>query len=104
MCYMKNRNVQRAAMMEALMFMVILALLIATILCSGCAGARPEYDSNGNIIGVTGYGFLRDLEIEQVKPDGSKFSLKSKSTSADIMRSANEVLGTITATAAKVSP
>lgn len=80
-----------------LIFAGSLALLITS-----CASATPRYDTNGNIVGVDGYGFLRDLEVKQVKPDGSSIEIKSKSTSADIMKAGNEILGTVTATAGKV--
>jgi hypothetical protein len=99
---MRNRSIKRAAICEALIFLVILGLMVAVFMTSGCAGAFPQYDMNGNIIGVTGYGFLRDLEIEQVKPDGSRFSLKSKSTTGDLMRAGNEIVGTAVNAAAKV--
>ena len=89
---------------EGLIIVAFIVLIVLACFCGGCAGATPQYDSQGNIIGVTGYGFLRDLEIEQVKPDGSKFSLKSKSTSADVLRAGNEVLGTVVNAASKATP
>lgn len=79
-------------------------IILAIYLLAGCASATPRYDSAGNITGVDGYGFLRNLEIEQIKPDGSKLSIKSTSTSADVMKAGNELLGTVVNAAAKVSP
>jgi hypothetical protein len=71
---------------------------------TGCAAAKPEFDSAGSIIGISGYGFLRDLEVEQVKADGSRLTIKSKSTSADIMKAGNEILGTMVNGASKAMP
>lgn len=95
----------RFELADYLMLLILLAAMALLVFSEcGCASATPQYDSAGNIVGVTGYGFLRDLEIKQVKADGSSFELKSKSTSADIMKVGNEMLGTITATASKPMP
>ena len=102
MCYMTKKEIIRRNITEVCVFLAIIGLCILMVFVMGCASATPRYDSAGNLIGVDGYGFLRDLEVEQVKPDGSKMSIKSKSTSADIMKAGNEILGTMTATAGKV--
>ena len=84
---------------------ILLAVILGLLICStGCASATPRYDSAGNLAGIDGYGFLRDLEVKQVRADGSSFEIKSKSTSADIMKAGNELLGTVTATASKAMP
>jgi len=94
----------RLELADWLMIGVLVASLALVFVCSGCASATPNYDSNGNITSISGYGFLRDLEFEQRKADGSYIKITSKSTSADIMKAGNELLGTVTATAAKVAP
>ena len=101
----KSAEVQGQATKEAVYFLLAIAALVAFVLItSGCASATPQYDSNGNIISISGYGFLGDLEFEQRKPEGSGIKISSKSTSADIMKAGNELLGTVTATAAKIAP
>ena len=103
--FMDTREVQKQATKEALYFVVLMALLIAfVLLISGCASATPRYDTQGNIIGIDGYGFFRDLEVSQVKADGSSLTIKSKSTSADIMKAGNEILGTMAGIAEKAKP
>lgn len=87
-----------------LILFIILLLFLFMIIFSGCASATPYYDTNGNVIGISGYGFLRNLEIEQVKSDGSKISIKSTSTSADVLRAGNEIIGTMIDGAGKAIP
>ena len=105
--FLEDDMTRNQTLSEGLLATAGILLLIAiavSVLCSGCASATPQYDTQGNIIGITGYGFLRDLEVSQTKPDGSSLTIKSKSTSADIMKAGNEILGTVTATAAKIAP
>ena len=82
-----------------------LAGFLATVmLVSGCASATPQYDTQGNIVSITGYGFLRDLEVEQKKPDGSYVKISTRSTSGDVIKATNEVLGTLVDGAGKAMP
>jgi hypothetical protein len=72
--------------------------------CMGCAGVTPRYDTNGNIVGADAYGFLRDVTIYQKKADGSEIKFETKSTSADVMKAGNEILGTMVNGASKMMP
>ena len=101
---MSTRELERRAQKEAFGFIIVVALVVLVLMCAGCATAKPEFDSQGNVVGVTSYGFMRDVKLEQVKPDGSRFTLETKSTSADIMRAGNELIGTAAGIAEKVKP
>ena len=83
---------------------LIFAAVMAICIC-GCATA-VVYDADGKPVkSVTSYGAFRDIThtIETVKPDGTiiRDSLSSKSTTSDIMKAGNEIMGTIVNAASK---
>ena len=71
----------------------IMALWLAIVL-SGCATSKL-YDADGRILySVESHGFFRDGEAEITKPDGTRIRISSKSTTSEIMRAGNELIGT----------
>ena len=77
-------------------------MLLSSLL--GCASASSTFNERGDVIGGTSFGFGRDLEIHQVRPDGSEIIIKSRSTTSDAMRAGNEILGTAAGIASKMAP
>jgi hypothetical protein len=73
---------------------IIICFLLLLLTCNGCANIRPEYDSNGNIIGASSYGFLRTIRVEQHKADGTQLILETKSNTGDVLSGVNQILGT----------
>lgn len=87
---------------------LILACLVSFTAICGCATATT-YDADGKPLkSVTSYGAFRDIvhTVETIKPDGTavRETLSSKSTTSDLMRASNEILGTVSGVAAKVAP
>lgn len=79
---------------EVIAFLALLLLLVLFSLVMGCANITPQYDTNGNIIGASSYGFLRTIHIEQTKPDGSKLVLETQSNTGEVLGGVNSLIGT----------
>lgn len=95
-----SKRIERARKREIRLFLLVLAAIVVAAL-TGCASASPQFDTQGNVVGGTAYGFFRDMEIEQIKADGSRIKISSKSTTADIMNAGNQILGTMAGIADK---
>lgn len=101
----RDREQQRLSAGHVLAAIAIAALL--AWLSMGCA----TYEVDAATGTGTSYGFFRDLSVTErvtYNADGSiatrETSIATKSTTSDIMSAANNLLGTATATAAKVAP
>ena len=86
---------------------ILICFLLMLSLC-GCATATI-YDANGRPVkSVTSYGAFRDIThgIRTILPNGTiiEETLSSKSTTSDLMKATNEILGTVSGIAAKGSP
>jgi len=86
-----------------------LLLMCATalaLLITSCASVSPTFDDKGKVIGGSSYGFFRDMKLDQtVNSDGSsRMVIETKSTTSDIMKAGNEIIGTASGIASKLAP
>lgn len=88
---------------------LLFVIAVVTVFClfvMGCATAEIR-DKDGNLIkSITGKGMFRDIDHSiTTYPDGTVTeTLSTKSTTSDIMKAGNEIIGTASGIAAKVMP
>lgn len=83
-------------------------IIVVCFILSLCSCAHVTvYDADGKPVkSVGGYGAFRDITHTTIKhPDGTtEETISTRSTTSDVMRATNEILGTVTATGAKLMP
>jgi hypothetical protein len=102
-----NREEELVAWGFILVMLLLVGILCALAMCSGCA----HYEVDRATGRGSSYGFLRSMSVTESRtygPDGKVTSetivIDTKSTTGDVLMGLNEIGGTLVNAAEKVAP